>query len=877
MSHSSQRNEPVPDPITRLPAPLRRLVLEKEILRLYRSGEQIMGASNWGEQIRFIVSGEASLVLLDDENEKISVDTLGPGDIFGEVNFFTGSPWPSDSQLIADNDCQVVEIAPEDFEKLLRQNPDFTLPLVRNLVRKIIHLHRTVLESRVKRRALQSMISREDHVFPGHLVGDYVRRRFASRVEELAQSDGPVLIMGEMGVGKEGISHAIFRAGHQCKEVFLQFDLLRTGNESQFEVSPSEDHPGDLDATDEQLRLFFGSEEPGRDGGIKETAGYFQLAQEGTLMVRGVDRLTRVMQLKLLEALATQTFRRCGGVRLHKARIRLIATTRLDPSQASLERHPLIYALLLERSIIIPPLRTRRREIPDLVKRYAELYSRELGRKVERLPKDTLKALVNYAWPGNDLELASTLKRAIIVSQGGVLRPEDIYFDLKRIEEKGKINLLKFRRVKQVLTSPHFPAVLQSAATPFFFIVLAFLFLGPTDPMKNPAALFSWAVGWPILIIGAFFYARFWCSVCPIGTLGKLAKKIIALERPFPPFLKNHSDFLIAGAVLFIIWLETATGIRNSPFNLGLLLLAMLISAIVVAVIYERQSWCLYLCGLGGMVGLLAKTSIVELRADRNVCISQCGTNDCYLGGSNSEGCPFGQAGPRLHSNRVCKLCGICVKNCPHGAINLNLRFPGREIWEIRQPKIGTAFLVLGMIGGLLSEMVSKTQTYDFLTGFLPVPQIASFTLVFLAILLAVNLLMMLAAFISCHVYGDTLSDNYARFGLSLLPVALTAFTAFHVYYLINLGVELPTLLSHNLDFAVFSELIITVPPWVTQLLQQILLWTGLAWTLMIIYRIGSESHDKMFNVLVGLLPHAALASILTLVIQEAMHSFFYG
>lgn len=164
-----------------------------------------MGASNWGEQIRFIVSGEASLVLLDDENEKISVDTLGPGDIFGEVNFFTGSPWPSDSQLIADNDCQVVEIAPEDFEKLLRQNPDFTLPLVRNLVRKIIHLHRTVLESRVKRRALQSMISREDHVFPGHLVGDYVRRRFASRVEELAQSDGPVLIMGEMGVGKEGI------------------------------------------------------------------------------------------------------------------------------------------------------------------------------------------------------------------------------------------------------------------------------------------------------------------------------------------------------------------------------------------------------------------------------------------------------------------------------------------------------------------------------------------------------------------------------------------------------------------------------------------------------------------------------------------------
>ena len=81
------------------------------------------------------------------------------------------------------------------------------------------------------------------------------------------------------------------------------------------------------------------------------------------------------------------------------------------------------------------------------------------------------------------------------------------------------------------MRSPLFPAIFQSAATPFFFILLVLLFLGPADPMKNPAALFSWAVGWPTLIIGAFVWARFWCSLCPIGTLSKLAKKIIALEK----------------------------------------------------------------------------------------------------------------------------------------------------------------------------------------------------------------------------------------------------------------------------------------------------------------------------------------------------------
>ena len=176
-------------------------------------------------------------------------------------------------------------------------------------------------------------------------------------------------------------------------------------------------------------------------------------------------------------------------------------------------------------------------------------------------------------------------------------------------------NLFRFSFIKKAFLSPLYPAMLQSAVTPFFFLILLLLFLGPADPMQNPAALISWALGWPILIVGSLFWARFWCSLCPIGVIANLAKKLVSLERPFPAFLKKHSDFLIAGAVLFIIWFETATNIRNSPMILGMLLVAMLLSAILVSMVYERQSWCLYLCGLGGMVGVLSKTSFIELRA----------------------------------------------------------------------------------------------------------------------------------------------------------------------------------------------------------------------------------------------------------------------
>jgi len=332
----------------------------------------------------------------------------------------------------------------------------------------------------------------------------------------------------------------------------------------------------------------------------------------------------------------------------------------------------------------------------------------------------------------------------------------------------------------------------------------------------------------------------------------------------------------MAGAVLFIIWFETATGIRDSPFTLGVLLSIMLASAILVAVIYERQSWCHYLCGLGGVAGVLAKTSIVELRADRNVCISQCGSNECFLGTTANEGCPFGQAGPRLHSNRLCTLCGTCVKNCPHGAINLNLRVPGSEIWEIRHTNAGTAFLVIGMIGGLFSEMVSKMPFYGSISMVLPLSPIPRFTVVFIAVLVAMNVMLVLAAQVSSRIYGERFRENYSRHGLALLPLALTAFMAFHIYYLVNLGVQLPTLLSHNFDFAVFRGLIVTVPPEVTRFIQLTLIYVGLAWSLIIMYRLGRASREKNLKIVAGLLPHAALALFLALLLLEATRSFFY-
>jgi hypothetical protein len=108
------------------------------------------------------------------------------------------------------------------------------------------------------------------------------------------------------------------------------------------------------------------------------------------------------------------------------------------------------------------------------------------------------------------------------------------------------------------------------------------------------------------------------------------------------------------------------------------------------------------------------------------------------------------------------------------------------------------------------------------------------------------------------------------------LPLTLTGFTAFHLYYLINLGVQLPILVSETFQFEIFRQLIITVPPWLTLFFQQALIWIGLGWSLLIMYRLGNADQERFWSALSGMLPHGVLAVIIALCLLETTKVFFY-
>ena len=207
-----------------------------------------------------MVSGSAQILVHEQGGPDIPVDRLSAGDLIGEISFLTGLPNPTNSEVIAEENSTVLEIPAAGFESVLKSNPDFMISVLKNLARKVIRLDQNVYKNARKKRALQNIISREDHLFPDYFVGETVRKRVGRQLEELAGSVWPVLITGETGVGKEFLAHAMYKMSPHHQRVFLFLDLLRPMIPEDNSMNYCELPEETADPTEQQMRLFFGSE-----------------------------------------------------------------------------------------------------------------------------------------------------------------------------------------------------------------------------------------------------------------------------------------------------------------------------------------------------------------------------------------------------------------------------------------------------------------------------------------------------------------------------------------------------------------------------------------------------------------------------------------
>jgi len=230
-------------------------------------------------------------------------------------------------------------------------------------------------------------------------------KRVMGQVEVVAPTDATVLILGETGTGKELIARAIHRVSPRRNLPFISLNCaaIPTG------LLESE---------------LFGYERGAFTGALTQKIGRFELAHRGTLFLDEVGDIPLDLQPKLLRALQEKAFERLGGTKTIPIDVRLLAATNRNLTQMigdKLFRSDLYYRLKVF-PITAPPLRDHPEDIPLLARHFTKKYGAKMDRKIEKIPSDTMRALVNWPWPGNVRELENFIERSVILSRGPNLR-----------------------------------------------------------------------------------------------------------------------------------------------------------------------------------------------------------------------------------------------------------------------------------------------------------------------------------------------------------------------------------------------------------------------------------------------------------------------
>ena len=247
---------------------------------------------------------------------------------------------------------------------------------------------------------------RSEHRFQEVVGSSAALKRVLRQVETVAPTGSTVLIYGETGTGKEMIARAIHKLSSRKDRTFVKLNCAAIP----------------LGLLESEL---FGHEKGAFTGAIERRIGRFELANRGTLFLDEIGDIPLELQSKLLRVLQEQEFERLGSTRSIKVDVRIVAATNRDLGKMVEEKQfrADLYYRLNVFPLLLPALRERRTDIPDLVRYFAEKYAKQMNKTIDTIPSDAMSILARYDWPGNIRELQNFIERAVILSKGTVLQP----------------------------------------------------------------------------------------------------------------------------------------------------------------------------------------------------------------------------------------------------------------------------------------------------------------------------------------------------------------------------------------------------------------------------------------------------------------------
>lgn len=262
----------------------------------------------------------------------------------------------------------------------------------------------------------------------------------------------------------------------------------------------------------------------------------------------------------------------------------------------------------------------------------------------------------------------------------------------------------------------------------------------------------------------------------------------LGLNKPWPKGLRNM--WLMNGVFLSVTFLAGLFTVR--PFETFLILGLMFIAATISMLVWQRRTFCLYICPVSGFQGLYSNLAIIEIRRkDPEICKNH-KTKTCFSGNRDSYGCPWMITPYDIRDNTNCGLCLECFKTCPYDNMAIYLRPPGVGLLN-KDMGMDEAWKAFIMLGTFFTFYESFQSPHGFLKDwFRGEPLSGYFILIFVHLFLALILLPLLhltASYLSKVISGDrdkNLRRIFANTSIMLVPVGSAAWAAF------SLGIIMP-------------------------------------------------------------------------------------
>jgi len=635
----------------------------------YDVGSEIIKQGQKEHAFYILIKGKADVMVQKEGPRLWRVDTLGPGDTFGEFSLLNGKA--ACNTILCQEQCQVLALDPESFARMLLRWPKLYQRFIGRLSKDLNEANLILSEAKYKenlRSALQ--LTQYKDKFYGLWGGARTTGEVERKLDELTQPKGHLLLTGERGTGRQMMAWYVHKR--------------QSGKEAPFVVV-------DGRRFDQQWRDLIIESLHQEDSSDFHNSNPFAIAEGGTLFIRQINLISPHTQLKLAQVMNFQ-INKCFVI------------GSIDAETDDLERI-LIPELrnCFAHTYEISPLRKRKRDIPILAQGFLEKLAKKNHRNVPTLNREATQLLLSHHYQqGNVSELIQVIERAFYIAEQDVIGLEQIFFGPTSEQNGHTVNLLAWRKIENLLKKGTFIGWLRLVAATLFISLILLLLLTPEIAVSTKIFALVWGLWWPALALISPFLGRLWCTVCPFSTIMDFVQKRVHKNRVIPEVIIKYDYLLVSFLFLIIFWVEVITDMRYNPSYTAVLLISIQVSAIIIAVLYPRHTWCRHFCPLGGFIGTASIGSMLEVRADATVCVNKCTTFECYVGKGNVSGCPMSQHLPFLDNNLDCKLCFNCVRNCPNGSVQVNLRLAGREVWHL--VRVNQGYVVL--IGVMLAILV---------------------------------------------------------------------------------------------------------------------------------------------------------------------------